>query len=246
MSHMIKSFLAGAVVLGSAFCLTPAAQAGHDSPVNRAACEYRDAVKKFERLVRDTRYVYREDVRLVDRLEDRTGDLHGASHNLRNLDRLFCRFDEASALHVQVERAIFGRSCYPRNPVLEACWQNVECAYRDLCKEITCLRQGAFGPVVAPRPTHSIGYGRHSTSIHDFREEGRYGVPPHSVRINRDSFYRSDYTPTLRRDSYGLPPELSSRPGYHARTPYPTHRNISSSDQLRNALIGALLQRMTH
>lgn len=246
MSLMIKNFLAGAVVLGSAPCLTPAVQAGHDSPVNRAACQYRDAVKKFERLVCDTPYLYREDVRLVNRLDDRACDLHGASHHLDNLDRLFCRFDEVSALHVQVERAIFGRSCYPCNPVLEACWKNVVCAYRDLCREITCLRQGAFGPVVAPRPDHSIGYGPHGTSIRGFREEGRYGVPPHSFRINRDSFYRSDYPPTLRRDTYGPRPALSPPLGYHPRTPYPTHRNISTADQLRNALIGALLQRMAY
>ncbi|WP_146528842.1 hypothetical protein [Novipirellula artificiosorum] len=117
------------VFLSTTLFVAAFAKAGHEPTLYRAADDYRDAVVHFERDVLRLRYVHRDDKRLVDRLEDATSRLRSESRHARDLNRLLYRWEEIQLLHQTVRSALFGRPCYPRNPELAVCWQEVECAY---------------------------------------------------------------------------------------------------------------------
>ncbi len=141
----MKTMRAFLFVVSAAVVSTSVAKAAHDSPLATAACEYRDAVKQFERTVHDVRFIDHYDVRLVNRLEDAACDMHAAARHPERIDRLVYRWDEVKTLHRRVATAIFGRSCYPQHPALIRSWERVSCAYRELATQIQCVCRGHQG-----------------------------------------------------------------------------------------------------
>ena len=134
----MKTIHAILFVLSAAAVPASVASAAHDSPLLTAACEYRDAVKHFERTVQQVRFIDHYDVRLVNRLEDAACEMHIAARHPERLDRLEYRWHEVQSLHRRAEAAIFGRSCYPQHPALIRCWERVSCAYRELAAQVEC------------------------------------------------------------------------------------------------------------
>ncbi|MEM9586507.1 MAG: hypothetical protein AAGA03_04435 [Planctomycetota bacterium] len=133
--NMMKPLIAAAAMM----TIASPAYAGHNSPLYRAACQYRDAVCDFEDHVNRTRYIDRYDRRLTDDLEDATSELRSAARRPEELNRLLYAWNTVSSLHTRVELAIFDRPCYPHNPVLEQCFEKVRCALAELQKQIDCL-----------------------------------------------------------------------------------------------------------
>ncbi|MEM6472849.1 MAG: hypothetical protein AAF802_25030 [Planctomycetota bacterium] len=228
------------------FLGTPSAQAGNNCPVFCSADRYREAVVDFERHVQRVRYVARCDERLVDDLEDSTSRLRSAARQLSRTDRLCQRFAETDALHRQVEAVFFGSGVYPPDPRLEACWVAVVRSYEALAFEFNQLpcyrayrtRNGGcapnlrtlrtpirtvptLGPQFDQRPffTNPVGDIPFGLTI----DNGRIGVVPSVTPSN----YRQ---PTPFDRDASMPPQFS-------------RRTIQDMEQLRNAVIGAMLQR---
>lgn len=132
--------LASLAVIASAIVLNVStASAGHDSPLYRAASNYREAVRDFEDHVFRIHYIDRYDKRLVDELEDATSHLRSAARHPDDLRRLLYRYRAVESLHFRVESALFGPDRYRANPVLARCWERVTCAHADLAEEIRCV-----------------------------------------------------------------------------------------------------------
>lgn len=141
MRHLI--FPLAAIVAAAAWN-PQAARADHDSPLYEAADHYRDAVKHFEEDVRDAKYFNRYDEKLVDRLEDATSSLRSAAGDLDHLDRLFYEWEEVQSLQARVERAIFGRPCYPPHSQLMRCWDDVLIGYDRLARQMQVIGSRPF------------------------------------------------------------------------------------------------------
>ena len=187
----------------AAIAIPTVATAG--SPLADAACDYRDAVKQFERDVYDFRYIEHYQRRLVNRLEDAACDLHSASRRLDRLERLECTWDDVLALHTRVRSELFGSSCSNRAAAsLARSWQCVERSLRNVKIEIdrVCAvghrddRFGPYGPVVnpptvrAPRvPVPGNPYANPRYPLPEFRAP----VPrsPHDIGFGRDVDFRS-------------------------------------------------------
>lgn len=196
-----------------------AARAGHDSPLYEAADHYRDAVKHFEDDVQDADYFNRYDEKLVDQLEDATSHLRSAARDLDHLDRLFYEWDEVQSLQPRVERAIFGRRCYPPHPQLMGCWEDAQIAYGRLAREMHVIRGRPF--CVAPEvcngqcgyhsgfqpggaydhhgPARPGGYGyrwdRSSPGAIDRREEFVRRDGDRTLAVPRDDRRRASHRP---------------------------------------------------
>jgi len=93
--------------------------------LEQAAKDYRDAVIDFERHVIRARYFERTDRRVIESLKKQANVLRSATRRHQDLGRLEHEWRVTQSLHSQVEAAIFGRSCYPRNFHLEECWREV-------------------------------------------------------------------------------------------------------------------------
>lgn len=242
MIRYLTQLTAAITLIAASATLAPEASAGHDSPIYCAADRYRDAVCDFERHVYRARYVSKCDERLVDQLEDSTSRLRSAARDCDRPDRLFARFAETDSLHRQVEARLFGHGHYPHDPKLWHCWGQVTHAYREVVCQIRTLQRG-----------HHPIHGYHTTQ--------RPPAPVYTAkppRYNPDPFYRSDYGPTFRSETFGPRPALSGPTGrsIQGRTSpsigaqlqrrYPTApptRYPSSREEIGAALIGALLQR---
>jgi hypothetical protein len=127
-------------VLIFAISLASDATAGHETPLYTAACQYRDAVREFERGVFRAHCFGRYDERLVDRLEDATGRLRSATRHPDDLDRLFYEWGEVECLQPRVQAAIFNITRYPHDPQLAECWSRVLCSYERLAHELLVLQ----------------------------------------------------------------------------------------------------------
>ncbi|MCO8122035.1 hypothetical protein NHH03_09825 [Stieleria sp. TO1_6] len=218
----------------------PSARAGHESPVYCAADQYREAVRKFERLVLRTRYVERYDERLADDLEDSTSRLKTAARDPRRLDRLFERFAHTQILHCRVEEVFFLRTVYPPNPQWDACWQIVNLTYQNLVQEMRCLQ--------------SVRHAGHGHAIYQEPTEIKIQVPAVLPR----PLYQNDY-PYQYQSQPSLPaPVAPPRPAAFDTRGEPlevrldrddlpssrlTRRTIQTHQELREAVIGALLER---
>ncbi len=223
-----------------------AAEAGHDSPIYCAAERYREAVRDFERHVLRTPRIAHCDERLVDDLEDSTSRLRSAARDPHRLERLFDRFHETESLHHRVEAVFFLQGVYPPDPALADCWRPVAYAFAALVEQIQCLggqchvtnrpRSGLIGPPASfgaapPFAGRAPGFGA----------PGRFPGNPHrqpdwSRHGDVDRFRGPGRVhpgfpggATLQRDARGVP--LS-------------RRDISTPQQLRSAILGALLQRL--
>jgi hypothetical protein len=195
MNRLMTRSLAAMTVVTAAVLFTETADAGHDPPVYCAAERYREAVREFERHVLDVRYIARCDERLVDDLEDSTARLRSAARHCDRPDRLFERFCETERLHRRVEWVFFSSGKYARNIELERCWRHVHHSYGTLVEEI---RRLGVGHPHGHRPPHFSHHGTHDGN-------GR------GSRFHPDPFYRSEFTPTFRPETFGPRPALSSR-----------------------------------
>ena len=116
------------------------ARAGHETPLHRAACQYREAVRDFERGVLRAHCFGRYDERLVDRLEDTTSRLRSAARHPERVDRLLYEWNEIQSLHPRVAEAIFDPARYPYHGQLAACWAEVQCAFDRFGHEVLWLQ----------------------------------------------------------------------------------------------------------
>jgi hypothetical protein len=237
-----------------------AAQAGHDSPIYCAAERYREAVRDFERHVLRTPRIAHCDERLVDDLEDSTSRLRSAARDPHRLDRLFERFHETEALHHRVEALFFLQGVYPPNPALADCWRPVAYAFAALVEQIRCLggqchvaarpRGAAIGPPASFRPSPRAGlppgvgapgFGAAGFGAPGFGAAGRF---PGNAHRGPDWSRHGDV------DRFRQPGRV--HPGFPGRATLQRdardvpfgRRDISTPQQLRSAILGALLQRL--
>ena len=242
------------------------ALASNKTPIYYAAHDYREAVRTFEQLVLRTPYISQPVERLVDDWEDSTSRLKTAARDPLRFDRLASRFVQTDALYSRVELTFFGDPIFAPDPQLDACWSTVSQAHANLVEEIRFLqelrrsRRGRSGLTVAPSGRH---VGHHTTS--------QFSVP--QSRPTPASLYSSDYTPAFRAEAFGPRPalsRLSPRPVLGSRSVSRlaspsvsrqavvspearfeqdgrngtlTRRTISTREDLRDAVIGAMLQR---
>ncbi|PAY20397.1 hypothetical protein CKO51_06045 [Rhodopirellula sp. SM50] len=231
-------------------------EAGGNTPIYAAASDYREAVRDFERVVLRTPKIRSSVERLVDDLEDSTSDLKSAARDPARFDRLIGRFVTTDALHARVELTFFGDPLYPPEPQLEESWMAVYEAYGRLVYEIRYLQQ-----------LRSAKRGR-PVAIVDHRFDQQPGAPwgpgvgaaipgnPYTApglgpgtrgpAVSGSSIYgSSNYGPRI--DGPRVSGPSVTRRGAQlqrsARTSPPTRRIITTPDELRSAILGALLQR---
>jgi hypothetical protein len=239
--------------------------AAENTPIYAAANDYRAAVRRFESQVLRTPSVRKAAERTVDCLESSTSGLKTAARDPERFDRLYRRFVQTEAFHARVELIFFGNPLYPPDPLLDECWSVVAQAHSRLVQEILylkTLRQSRRGdplPIVDHRA--------------DFVPGPIVGpVGASFSTLERDSsLYRSEYAPTFPSETFQLDPKstpqgnrparsgdptqaLTTRSGDRTgvllqrdsggvlRTP-PVRIRITTREQLRSAVIGAMLQR---
>jgi hypothetical protein len=124
------------------FAIVPlsAARAGHQTPLYKAACQYREAVREFERGVLRAHCFGRYDERLVDRLEDTTSRLRSAARHPDRVERLLYEWNEIQSLHPRVAEAIFDPARYPHHPQLAQCWAQVQCTFDRFAHQLLLLQ----------------------------------------------------------------------------------------------------------
>lgn len=236
------------------FVVPQQASASHESPVYCAAEWYREAVRDFERHVLRIRYIERCDERLVDDLEDSTSRLRSAARHPDRLDRLFERFAETDVLHCRVETVFFTEPIYPPNRELEICWRRVAHAYGALVEEMRCL-----GSQHHHGHRYPLGTGGHD---HPTRPTAGLVIPVPTLPItapitaigpgpgirgtlppqNLPRLPRADSMPRSASVPQGAVGADLQR-GRQDVTPSYSRRTITTRDQLRSAVFGALLQR---
>ncbi|MEM7557583.1 MAG: hypothetical protein AAF394_00540 [Planctomycetota bacterium] len=145
------------------------------TPLCEAASEYNEAVRHFEIAIYERGFDHYTK-RLVQRLEDAAIEMRSASHQPNQLDRLLHAWEDIQLLHPRVEAYAFRArsSCQTRADTgLQECWERVNCAYRDLGKEIACSLgehpQQTQVPQWLPNVTTGI--------------PGAAAIPQHSSRI---------------------------------------------------------------
>jgi hypothetical protein len=97
--------------------------AADDNPLYAVACQYRDAVLNFERVVQRTRGIQAVDEKFVDRFEESTKQLRLAARNPRHENRLRYKWGDVRPLQYQVEARIFGK--YAPTHELVRAWEVV-------------------------------------------------------------------------------------------------------------------------
>ncbi|MEO1616754.1 MAG: hypothetical protein AAFV88_12930 [Planctomycetota bacterium] len=237
--------------------------AGNDCPVFCAADRYREAVREFERHVLRARYVARCDERLTDALEDSTSRLRSAARQLNRPERICQRFVETDTLHRQVESVFFLSGVYPPDPRLEACWQAVARAYEPLAFELSQFP--CYQALNSRSRANCSPNVRFRTPIRTVPSYDRFGTiaPPQTFApqtFGPQTFGPQTFGPQtfgsqliinggdrgyIDRGSFAPPqvirPQIDPRDTRSTAT-Y-TRRTINDIDQLRNAVIGAMLQR---
>ncbi len=185
------------------------AQASHRVVLYQAANAYRDAVREFERQVLRLHYMEREDERLVDDLEDHTSVLRSASRHPENSSRFADAWVKTQLLQSHVEAVIFGRACYPRNPVLERAWHAVIDQYLIMAEQIECMH-------LHPRNTH--------------RGSIYYQTPP----IVPSVYPRGTSVFTIPRPASAHRHSVHEKPGSHRFAA--SEREMSTSHRKRSAV----------
>jgi hypothetical protein len=216
-------------------------QAGTNTPIYGAANGYRVAVRNFESTVLRAPSVSLSVERLVDDLEDSTSRLKMAARDPLRFDRLIARFIRADQLHAQVELTFFGNPIFQPDPELVACWSEVQLAYCDLVEEIRFLEQlrrsrGVRSARIVDRLDGPAGY----------RSGVFRGVPPQvyssSLLVPRGGSPVTVTGPAERESvSLGSPRGVKLQRDPSDATP--SRRRISTREQLRDAVIGAMLPR---
>ncbi len=235
-NRIVSNWTAAFAGLFFVFLAPRGVEAGGNTPIYAAASDYRDAVRDFERVVLRTPKIRSSVERLVDDLEDSTSDLKSAARDPARFDRLIGRFVTTDALHARVELTFFGDPLYPPEPHLEESWLAVYEAYGRLVYEIRYLQQ-----------LRSAKRGRPVAIIdHRFDQQPRsvWG-PAIGAPVSADPYATrprgvGDIGPTVRGPS-AIPGGAQLQRS--ARTSPPTRRIITTPDELRSAIFGALLQR---
>ncbi|MEM7476355.1 MAG: hypothetical protein AAF483_15285 [Planctomycetota bacterium] len=260
------------LVITAVLCSMLNTKAQATTPLCAAAAEYQSAVKHFEIAIYERRFdSYTK--RMVQRLEDASIEMRAASHQLHRLDRLAHAWDDIQHLHPRVESIAFRprSTCLTtRDLGLEQCWERVNCAYRDLAKEVRCVLgqhpagvgapEGVGIPQLDPR-----AYGTTAIPSSRLVPESPFATDP---RFIPDSRFAPDprYSPSSHSNAFGsLPPGYSARqtipaPASSRLVPSrtasqaelelrlrPDYRRAEvpvSTRQARAAAIGALLQRI--
>lgn len=240
-----------ALILIAAISPLKEVSAGHDTPLYQAACEFREAVKDFERGVHRSDCFSHYDERIVDRLEDATSRLRSAARHPDRFDRLLYEWNEVQSLMPRVQAAIFDPARYPPHPQLAVCWERVTCAGERFAEQLRCLTapvsvgpphyrhpHHAVPPVVAPRP-HRSHHFPGEASYHDYR----YGYPADisSPEVRFPGSHHGGHGHYSRHgNAISIPPtRVAPSPfGPPPRTVEPTRRDIG------RAVIGALLTRI--
>ena len=122
-------------ITATVFAATPA-QASHESPLYRAASEYREAVRHFERSVIRSRYLHRQHERVVDDLEDATSRLRSAARHPERTSRLFQSWDKIIYLHRRAEAVVFADPTCPSGRELAECWYAVQITFDHVAHEL--------------------------------------------------------------------------------------------------------------
>lgn len=117
------------------FVATPV-QASHESPLYRAALEYREAVRHFERSVIRSRYLHRQHERAADDLEDATSQLRTAARHTERTQRLFETWEKIVYLHHRAEAVVFADPTCPSATELVDCWSAAQFAFDQVAHEI--------------------------------------------------------------------------------------------------------------
>ncbi|MEM1067851.1 MAG: hypothetical protein AAGG48_13840 [Planctomycetota bacterium] len=126
------------------------AQAGHDTPIYRAADHYLDVVDEFEEATDDSRYLSRSHRRLTDDFEDLVEDLR---HNARRPERrreLINSWRKTQLMQSRVEAVLFANPNCPSRVELLPCWEAVLCAARQFEQQLAAL------PTCGTVPTQPI------------------------------------------------------------------------------------------
>lgn len=223
------------------------AKAGYDTPIYAAACEYRDAVRHFEDAVRRARYFDRYQERIVDDLEDASGDLRRAARRPHDVNRLFRVWNVIEALHPQVEYAVFGHAPCAASREIAVCWERVSRAYDAVALQIAaCRHPGSVPGYNYMRPRQNIVPSLYSVpSVSVFRQpinNSRFKSPrvTHNPRFVRPDVPRQQRgirwsDDPRHRDPRFTDPFKSRRSQVDRRQPNRTAYNRMDIDAIRSA-----------
>lgn len=200
-----------AAVLGMSFLLlgNVPASAGHENPLYRAACEYRDSVREFETLTDKFRCVDRYTETAVDRLYGVSNSLRATAKNPRNFERVLDRYYEAVGLHQRIDVGLTTGG--PVAPPVAACWNTVQQRFAILSRFIESGTLGGYG---------ARGYGSAGFNVTPapVAVPSPYGVAPTPYRAAPIPRPSTSY----RQDPFGPSPFT---------TPYRSQRSLFNSYQ---------------
>ena len=199
------------------------ASAGYDSPLYTAACEYREAVREFERTVIRSRFLSSVHRRVADDLEDATARLRSAARHPDRVGRLLDAWHQVQHLHDRAAAIIFGDPVCAGDWELTHRWNIVQRAYRLVAVEIAGCHltpvfpghgHGYAPPVVHPprRPIpgavpvprqHALPPANHPSQWNPNR--GQH-VEPFWIQQRPMSFPRSRGSVSTRTSKWSLPP----------------------------------------
>lgn len=183
-----------------------------ESPLYRAADEYRDAVLDFEREVFRSRHFGRDAERLADALEDASGRLRTAARRCEDVGRLLNEWNDIQCLMPRVEAVVFGGPPCQDTAVLEFRWAHVQRTAAFVGQYIDAIQPVVVGrpPIYGHGQSHGHG-GFHESPFFDPRP-----IPaPVPVQPSRDPvYYRGGSFPSnaIRPDRTfdGFPREVGS------------------------------------
>lgn len=226
----MKMMLSMVALVAVGWAGMPSAGASHRDPLVCAATDYRDAVREFRREVHRLRYIERYDRRLVDDLERATHRFRSAAHRPDDVRRLLYHWSELQTLHGRVESAIFGRDCYPFDPVLGAHWQRVSMVMNQMVVELRRVSAGRHRSFHAP-----VSPGFHAAPG---RVPG-HSIPRHGGVGHPFPIPRGGPVGTIPGRGHGL----SGHPFGSSPGPRRDHRRSSGGRDAALAILGGVLSR---
>lgn len=126
------------IAIASLISMNPAL-AGNDTPLYRAACEFREVAEEFEDVVDDSRYSSRLQRDLADDFEDAVSDLRNRARRPHRRTDLIEAWHETQLLRSRVEAVIFGNPNCPSRAKFLPCWRQVICASNRFEQQLALL-----------------------------------------------------------------------------------------------------------
>lgn len=208
----MRTALILATAMTSVFGLSPApVQASHNTPLARAACAYRDAVRHFgHELSSQPRLSHRER-RLGHELVDAANRLYVVARHPHQHGRLSDAWYEVDIIHRQIEVVLFNHPGCPLYVALRPCWNEVRCAADDLydhLRLIGCLghRHGHGHGDRHGRPPHHPSIGNPWLGFPGYpiyRSAGVIARPSLPTATQPNYRYRDAIVPSYRYGNYG-------------------------------------------